>query len=370
LAHALWALEQREAGAGPDALPVAELSATISAARHLPPPSHTRLFGIDQVLAQLLAYLEARDRHWLISLDGMAGLGKTALAREAAGRLAAGDRFAGIAWVTTSPGTFTTRDPQPMGLPALTCSQVLDAIARQLAGIGMGPLDLEAKHEHVRDLLRARSYLVVLDNLETAIDCRTLPNWFWDMANPSKFLLTSRHWLVPGAGASVIFLAQLSDAESLALIRHEAHLRGLAEVVSADDEVLRPILDVTGGNPLAIKLVVGQLLNLPLSHILTTLRTAQADTDPLYRFLYRVSWNLVSEPAQHLLLAMVRLPASGGNWDDLSAISGLSGNDLSSAIGEVTSHSLVQVSGFEEKTYCLHPLTYHFAHSKAAARKP
>jgi hypothetical protein len=115
---------------------------------------------------------------------------------------------------------------------------------------------------------------------------------------------------------------------------------------------------------------VGQLLNLPLSHILTTLRAAQADTDPLYQFLYRVSWNLVSEPAQHLLLAMVRLPASGGDWDDLSAISGLAGNDLSSAIGEVTSHSLVQVSGFEEKTYCLHPLTYHFAQSKATAREP
>ena len=40
---------------------------------------------MDEVLAQLLEYLDDHDSHWVISLDGMAGLGKTALAREAAG---------------------------------------------------------------------------------------------------------------------------------------------------------------------------------------------------------------------------------------------------------------------------------------------
>jgi hypothetical protein len=62
---------------------------------------------------------------------------------------------------------------------------------------------------------------------------------------------------------------------------------------------------------------------------------------------------------------MAELPAGEGTWQDLSAISGLTGDDLNAAIEELTTHSLVQAVGFE-KTYSLHPLTHHFAASRAA----
>ena len=194
------------------------------------------------------------------------------------------------------------------------------------------------------------------------------PDWFWDMADPSKFPLTSRQWLESDVGPSVLSLDQLAEPESLALIRDEAHLRGLPEVANATDDALHPILAVTGGNPLAIKLVLGQLMSLPLSRILAALKTAQPGTDAFYQYLYRVSWDLLSAPAQHLLRRMAELPACGGTWEDLSAISGLSGDDLASAIETLTSHCLLQASGFEEKSYGLHPLTYHFAISQAAQK--
>jgi hypothetical protein len=368
LALALWAQERAEANAAPDSLLAVEPSRTLSRARHLPPKTSTQLFGVGEVLAQLLGYLEDRDRHWVISLEGMAGLGKTALAREAAGRLAATHRFADIAWVTIGPLSYTSRGPQRLDLQALACGQVLNAIASQLGSIDLDPFDLPANRDRVRDLLHADSYLVVLDNVEMVMDCGTLPDWFWDMADPSKFLLTSRHWLEADVGPSVLFLDQLAKPDSLALIRHEAHLRGLPEVAEADDDALRRILAVTGGNPLAIKLVMGQLMSLPLSRILEALKTAQPDTDAFYQYLYRVSWDLISEPAQHLLLHMARLPAGCGTWEDLAAISNLPGDDLASAIEALTAHSLLQASGFEEKIYSLHPLTYHFAVRRAAQR--
>jgi hypothetical protein len=366
LAHTLWALEQAEAGAASEPFLVAEPSRTLSRARHLPPHTSTHLFGMDEVLARLLDYLDDHDGHWVISLDGMAGLGKTALAREAAGRLAETGRFADIAWVTLRPVSYTSRDQQRLDLPALTCGQVLDIIASQLGGFDLVPFPLPAKRDRVRELLYACSYLVVLDNLETVMDCGTLPDWLWDMADPSKFLLTSRHLLEAEVGQSVLSLDQLAEPDSLALIRHEAHLRGLPEVVKANDDALHRILDVTGGNPLAIKLVMGQLVSLPLSRILAALKTAQHDTDSFYQYLYRISWDLISAPAQHLLRRMARLPAGEGTWEDLSAVSGLSGNDLASAIEALTTRSLLQASGFEEKTYSLHPLTLHFAISQAA----
>jgi hypothetical protein len=101
---------------------------------------------------------------------------------------------------------------------------------------------------------------------------------------------------------------------------------------------------------------------------LAALKTAQPGTDSFYQYLYSVSWDLVSAPAQHLLGRMAELQAGGGTWEDLSAISGLSGNELASAIEALAGHSLLQASGFEEKTYSLHPLTYHFAVSQAAQK--
>jgi hypothetical protein len=373
LAHALWAAEQSRGEMAPDSLVVTETSRTLSRARHLPPQTSSRLFGMDEVLTQLLDYLDDGNGHWVISLDGMAGLGKTALAREAAGRLAETDRFADIAWVTVRPVSIASRGPGQVELPALTCSQVLDTIASQLGGIDLSLRPLPAKRDGVREILSAGSCLIVLDNLETAMDCGTWPDWFWDMADPSKFLLTSRHWLASDVGHSVLSLNQLPELESLALIRHEAHLRGLPEVAEAGDDALHPILAVTGGNPLAIKLVVGQLVSLPLSRILAALKTAQPGTDSFYQYLYSVSWDLISAPAQHLLRCTAELQLGGGTWEDLSAISGLVGYDLNSAIEELATHSLVQAIGFE-KTYSLHPLTQHFAVSRAAdkseAKKP
>jgi hypothetical protein len=365
LVHALWASEQSEGEVAPDSLLATATSRTLLRTRHLPPQTGTHLFGTDEVLTQLLDYLDDRDGHWVISLDGMAGLGKTALAREAAGRLAETDRFADISWVTVRPVSYTLRGPGEVELPALTCGQVLDTIASQLGGIDLSPRPLSAKRDRVHEILSAGSCLVVLDNLETAMDCGTWPEWFWDMADPSKFLLTSRHWLASDVGQSVLSLDQLAELESLALIRREAHLRGLPEVAKAGDDALHPILAVTGGNPLAIKLVVGQLVSLPLSRILASLKTAQPGTESFYQYLYSVSWELISAPAQHLLRRMAELQAGGGTWEDLLAISGLLGDDLNSAIEELVSHSLVQAVGFE-KTYSLHPLTYHFAVSRAA----
>ncbi len=361
LAHALWALEQVEVEMAPTALPATSSSPALSLDRHLPPPTSTHLFGMDEVLAQLLDYLDDRDGRWVISLDGMAGLGKTVLAREAAGRLAVTERFADIAWVTVNPLSYTSPGPQRLDLPALTCGQVLDTIASQLGGADLDTLPLPAKRDRVREILHTGPCLVVLDNLETAMDCGTWPDWFWDMANPSKFLLTSRHWLESGIGPSVISLDQLAERESLALIRHEAYLRGLTEVAGASEDALSQILAVTGGNPLAIKLVVGQLVSLPLDYVLAALDTAEPGADSFYQYVYRLSWDLISAPARHLLRRMVRLPAGEGTWEALSSISSLSGSALASAIEELTTHSLLQASGFETKTYHLHPLTYRFA---------
>jgi hypothetical protein len=366
LAHALWLADQGQLELAPASVPPGEQQPARWRARHLPPPTYTHLFGLDEVLARLLDYLHDAGDHWMISLDGMGGLGKTTLAREAAGRLAETGRFADIAWLTVRLESYNSRGRQQPEQPSLTCHQVLDAIASQLGGIDLHPLPLPTARDRLRPFLKAAPYLVVVDNLEMVSDCGAVADLLWELARPSKFLFTGRHRVLADVGPSVLSLDQLAEPDGLSLIRHEGQERGLEDVAEASDDALRPILAVTGGNPLAIRLVVGQLISLPLSHILSALESAQPGTDPFYQYLFGVSWALLSEPAQHLLTRIALLSASGGTWEELSAIGSLSSGELASAIAELTTHSLLQAVGLDEKIYTIHPLTHHFVASKAA----
>jgi hypothetical protein len=366
LAQVLWVLEQGEEGPGPAQRIPAESSPAEWRARHLPPPAYTRLFGMDEILAELLDRLHDPEAHWLISLDGLGGLGKTALAREAAGCLAQTSRFADIVWLRVGSGSYPFPGSEQADRVALTCGELLAGIARQLSGADIAPLPLQAKRKRVHALLQSRPYLVVVDNLEMVVDCDDLPAWFWELASPSKFLLTSRHRVEPDTGLSVLLLDQLAERDGLALIRHEGNLHGLREVAEASDGILCEILAVTGGNPLAIKMVVGQLVSLPLNQVLDGLEKVRNGSERLYDYLYGRAWGLLSEPARHLLLQMARLPGGSGTWEELSAIASLSAEKLASTVVELTTYSLVQVAGLEEKTYCIHPLTHHFVLRQAA----
>jgi hypothetical protein len=365
LAHALWTVEQGEVPIAPSDPEVLEPSPRQWRARHLPPPVYTRLFGTDGILAQLIACLSDPADHWLISLDGMGGLGKTALAWEAAACLAETDRFADIAWLAVRPDFYSLNGPGAAERAALTCAQLLDGIGRQLAGMDLSSEPLPVKQQRVRGLLQSQPYLVVVDNLEMVTGCGDLPGWFWELGNPSKFLFTSRHRIEPYVGLTVLLLDQLAEHDALALIRYEGRLRDLHEVAEASDGALRPILAVAGGNPLVIKLIVGELVSLPLDRVLARLQEIGPGSDRLYEYLYGTAWGLLSMPARHILLQIAQLPTCGATWEELSAIAALTDSELASAVGELTTYSLVQPAGLERKFYSIHPLTHHFVLSKA-----
>jgi len=87
LAQALWSVE-RIIGSLSPTVPTPGIPED-NRARHLPHPSYMRLFGVERVLTQLRKRLDDRTDHWLLCVDGLGGLGKTAVAREGARRRAA-----------------------------------------------------------------------------------------------------------------------------------------------------------------------------------------------------------------------------------------------------------------------------------------
>jgi hypothetical protein len=99
---------------------------------------------VDEVLAQLLGHLADRDRYWVISLDGMTGLGKAALAREAAGRLAFG-LFACVIGRIPEPVTRAPYLKAARRLPGLCMLCVQSAFLVSVAGVKLDMVADEAE---------------------------------------------------------------------------------------------------------------------------------------------------------------------------------------------------------------------------------
>jgi len=200
------------------------------------------LFGVNDKLDELIAALTSKSGPWMLGVVGIGGIGKTSLVDAAVRALALSPSVADIAWVCARQEHFTLwngaqRSQSP---PALTLEGLLDAVIEQFGAQDLARMPLPAKRAGLCARLRAQPYLVVVDNLETAADYRALVPELGDMLNPTRFLFTSRHSLHDYPGVYSLTLDELSTKDSLALLRHEAGTRGLAELgATSDDNLLR-----------------------------------------------------------------------------------------------------------------------------------
>lgn len=328
----------------------------------LPPPSFSRLFGVEEKLAQIMAFLGDDKAPWLAAVDGMGGIGKTALARVAAEGSVLDGRFQRVVWITAQQYTFAWgRLGEPDG-PALTYAAFLDQVAQALHLDARMDLSEHDQEQRLRQALAGCPTLLVVDNLETAADVHALTEGLNRLARPSKVLLTTRHRLSAFDPVASITVRELPPAAALAFLRFHSHERNIPALLDASEADLLRIVQITGGNPLAIKLVAGQAQALPLARIVDDLAAVRPDAHDFYRFLFRYSWDRLSAPAQHLLLHMPLLDARGASWDDLAAISGVALNgQFRHALQELIDFSLVNVGWTQGRLlYAIHRLTENF----------
>jgi hypothetical protein len=324
-----------------------------------------RLFGVRAKLGHLVEILLRGEMPWLVALHGLGGIGKTSLADAAVRAVAQRPAFVDIAWVSARQDRFTLWGgllQAPAEKPALTIESLVEAIVEQLRFGELASLSSAQKRAGLAARLKAGRYLVVVDNLETAADYRALVPDLMSLINPSKVLLTSRRSLHEYERVHSLTLDELSAEDSLSLVRHEAHERGLADVAEAADPALLRVYDVTGGNPLALKLVVGQMHTLSLPQVVDDLREARGETvEGLYRHIYWRAWNLLSEAAQRVLAIMPLVAETGSTLEQLAALSGVGSDQASAALGQLVRLSLVSVRGtLEARRYSIHRLTETF----------
>ena len=79
---------------------------------------------------------------------------------------------------------------------------------------------------------------------------------------------------------------------------------------------MRPLFDTVGGNPLALRLVTGQLHLLALPQVVENLarRRGGKRAEDLYRFIYWDAWQRLPDDARDVLMLMPLFAGDGADW--------------------------------------------------------
>jgi tetratricopeptide (TPR) repeat protein len=182
-------------------------------------------------------------------IDGMGGIGKSALAIQAAHELVAAGAFAdGQLYLNLQGAT-----------PGLAPLEPLEALGRMLRALGVEPAQLPSEVEEAatrfRSLATGRKLLLVLDNAASAEQVRPLLP-----GSPTcGVLITGRHVLATLEGTRCLRLGVLPPNQALELL---ARIAG-AERIAADPEAAVQLVRRCGYLPLAIRIAGARLVARP-----------------------------------------------------------------------------------------------------------
>jgi len=334
----------------------AELTQILEAS--LPPTPYSQFFGFTESRQIVANQLVQQTPPWIIALTGIGGIGKTSLADSVVRDVLPSLAFSHICWLRVEPHQLSGASlPPDRAYQAL-----LVALAATVWPDGTSGASEAQLEKRLAQALKAEPYLIVIDNLESTAHVNYFADRLTAMAEPTRFLLTSR---ARPSGETTVYIHTLQElpyADAEALLRHHARMTGLAELAESDSDTIEAIYTVTGGNPLALKLVVGLTSVLPLPQILADLSENQSGPiEDLYRHIYWEAWQTLTPAAQQLLQAMPLVAASGAKPAQMQAFSGLDAGDFWEAVRELTARSLLEVQGnIQERRYGIHRLTDTF----------
>ena len=324
-------------------------------------PRRGSFFGREQEMDIVLATLSPEDRTWGILIDGIGGIGKTALALEAAYRSKESNLFDAFVFVTAKQSLLVPSGIREVTPPARTLEEFLNETARILGQTGIAQLSGMEKRRALIDSLREQRALLVYDNLETLAkeEQEALTEFLRQLPSRCKAIITSRQR--GGEGAVWLRLEQLKWEAACEIIEEEARKDKL--LVEKLERVGRSrwqeLHDATGGSPLALMHLLGLMrvrLALTFDGALEMLRGSH-DPD-LQKFVFQEARRELTTNDETTLCALSFFVPSA-TFEALMEVAQLSRQALEITIDRLSALSLVDVFAGQER-YSLHPLTRNF----------
>ncbi len=324
-------------------------------------PRLPTFFGREKELQTIADALSPKTRTWGALIDGPGGIGKTSLAVRAA-ELSAG-LFQRIFFLTSKERTLTADGERPRTdfvLPGYLA--MLNEIARLLKQPDLAKQPEEERARLLIEALAPAQALLILDNLESLAkdDQNRLFEFLSQLPPGCKAIVTSRRRT--DVDARIIRLAKLDRDAALELIAELATDRPLLAKASAAER--SHLYEETGGNPLLLRWIAGQLGKgrcRTVAKALDFLRSAPEDNDPL-EFIFGDLLETFTDSETAALAALTYFTREV-EVKLIAELAGLSKTAAEAALGDLSSRALV-VPDEEEKNFTLVPMVADFLRRK------
>jgi hypothetical protein len=320
---------------------------------NLPQPDYGRFVGREQELAQVVRILRPypHSQHALVTIDGIGGIGKSALALEVAHRylrnyerIPPEERFEAIIWTSAKQSVLTAEGIQPRSQALRTLDDVYTTIAVALQREDITRARPEEQAEVVRNALARQRTLLIVDNLET-VDDEAVMSFLRELPAPTKAIVTTRHRVDV---AYPVRLVDMPWADARTLIGQECDKKG----VRLSEEETRRLYGRTGGVPLAIVWSIAQMgFGYGVDVVLSRLGQPTSD---IARFCFEGAVERIRDkPAYNLLMAL-SLFAIDASREALGYVADVAVLDRDEGLAELGKLSLVNK---REDRFSVLPLT-------------
>jgi tetratricopeptide (TPR) repeat protein len=310
---------------------------------NLPDTDYREFIGRKKELESLQNMI-THKRHFISALDGIGGVGKSAIALEFCNKifcLGQSDElyFEYIVWLSAKTTILKDGEIHYINQSFEHLEQLNDTILDVLGFSEYKRLENDYKQRIALELLSATKALVILDNLETIKKDNLSAIWDFinDIPNPSKVLLTSRefHYDVP----QTLRIENLSDEDSVLFLKEYCLSIGLEYEKIKD--MVHQIVQIASGLPIAIKSILGQLY---LGRNFRAIKNGiEQNRDNLSKFCFEGQLRLLKEDHIKVLL-LICLATEELDYDAISyMLDSLISEDILKIINQLKSLSIIKI---------------------------
>lgn len=328
--------------------------------RHnLPQPDYGRFIGRDTELAQIVQILRPYpySQEHLVTIDGIGGIGKSALALEVAYRflhkpdaLPEAERFDAIVWTSAKQTALTIEGVVQRKQTLRTLDEIYTTISITLEREDITRARLEEQHQIIRKALTQQRVLLIVDNLET-IDDEAVMEFLRELPAPTKAIVTTRHRLDV---AYPIRLTGMGWNDAKNLISQECHKKNVA----LTNQEAYKLYKRTGGMPLALVWSIAQIgFGYSIDVVLTRLGNPKGH---IAQFCFEGAMMRIRDTGAHKLLMALALFATDASRETLGQVAGIGGDILSRDEGLVELEKLSLVNKLSDR-FSMLPLTRSYS---------
>ncbi len=341
-------------------------------------PKETGLF-VDRIesVDRLVRLLLRDERAWLIAIQGQGGVGKSSLALRVAWKIANLDIFDYIVWANAkdyalplSSSFFEDVSENVQDILKFVSGRKVDLIVNlndlikrfaTLTGVKFGKTSDYEKEQVLREHLKLKKILLIIDNLETLSENAAIEMLrFVKNVLPfpdGKTIITSR-LMRSGQGETSIIVSPLAKSDALLLLEQEGkRLRQISKFKNDDD--ISAILEFVGGNPLSIKWLVAQSKRNKKSarQVIDDIKTS--GSAPL-EYCFRASYlEIKKDLVSTRIITGLALMDTPSSYSEISTFSGVSIDDVDKALNYLEYFSFIEKVDNEDLV-TIHPLTRTF----------